>query len=88
MLQQINRHEFVNTIIGEGSTDIFRAIFNDNDNEKFDSVMGEFSEEFEHVLNKNMSKMSVYELTALAKRYSYNVEVIELTTETKEDLLF
>lgn len=68
-----DRYEFINKIIGEGSEEMLRDIFNDN--ELFDKLMAQDDEEFEDVMSKKLSVMTIEQLNSLSKKYEWDIKI-------------
>lgn len=76
---EMDRYEFTSKIIGEGSEEMLREIFNDN--AQFDTLVKLGTEQFEDVLSEKLSQMTIKELTLLAKKYDYDVNITGLIFE-------
>lgn len=76
-----DRYEFINKVIGEGSEEMLREIFNDN--ELFDKLMAQDDEEFEEVMAKKLAVMTIEQMNELSKKYEWDIDVYDLNVKAK-----
>ena len=70
---EMDRYEFTNKIIGEGSECLWREIVNDN--LMFNKLMDEESDRITETIAINLSKMTIDELNKLSEKYYLGIEV-------------
>lgn len=75
-MRRLDRYEFASVVIGEGSEEMIREIFNNN--EHYEELVGQETGQFEDVLASKMSEMTIEELTILARKYDYDFIAHEL----------
>lgn len=71
---KVDKYAFVNSIIGEGSTELWVKILGQKD---YDTLMNRNDEKISDEISSRVLKMSTSEMNELSKIDDFNIEVVE-----------